>query len=177
MTTRWQIKSPDVAQTTVTVAQIVADNIARARKLRGLTQEELAARLRELTGAQWPRTAVSMAEGAWLAAPWERVRKFDVNQLVALSLALDMPAAWFLLPPDHRPDGGEVADEDAWIRCGAKPDDDLPALSSRQLTEIAISVSATTDSPDGDPLHERVRKHAPDYVVLTAVEGAINTTR
>lgn len=177
MTQRWQTTQPRPEQMTVSVSQVVAANVTKARKIRGLTQEELAVKLRALTGGQWPRSAVSMAEGSWLSAPWERVRKFDVNQLIALSLALEMPVSWFLLPPDQRPDGGLVDDGDPWIKCGAGTETDLPALTNRQLTEIAISVSMEAGRPDGDLLHQRVQQHAPEYIVLTAVEGAINLNK
>lgn len=82
---------------TVTANQLVAYNLRRARELRRLTQQQLAERLGELTDGQWTKTSVSAAETSWTHG---ETRLFDATLLLALSRALELPLAWFLMPPD-----------------------------------------------------------------------------
>lgn len=82
----------------VSVRQVVALNLRRARRGRGLTQTELGEQLSELTGTPWSRATVSAAESGGEGTNG-RVRHFDVDELVAFSVALRLPVAWFLLPP------------------------------------------------------------------------------
>ena len=176
---RWTLRDADDFGAPVSVSQVVARNVTAARELRGLTQDDLAVRLRTLTGSQWPRTAISMFESSW-RNPKDRLRKFDVNQLVALSVALEVPLAWFFMPPSAYPDETGVARNDAWIRC-APPDADVPALTAAQLCEIAVSVTADTGSEtnaeEEDPLHEKVRRIDRKYTFMTTAESLINQPR
>ena len=66
---RWILKDADDFGAPVSVSQVVAHNVTAARELRGLTQDDLAVRLRTLTGSQWPRTAISMFESSWRETP------------------------------------------------------------------------------------------------------------
>ncbi len=52
-------------QAAVSFRQVVAYNLARGRRVRGLTQEKLGEGLSELTGTPWSQATVSAAENAW----------------------------------------------------------------------------------------------------------------
>ena len=180
---RWKLR-PSEPSASVLVSQVVARNVHLARRERGMSQEDLAVRLRELTGSKWPRTAVSMFEGSW-DNPKDRIRKFDVNQLVALAVALDMPLTWFFLDP---------TDDDSAssrVRCGMS-DDPLPALDSAQLLEVAASLMASPPSDDHvsserpsvgqDPLVRRLRGSGGRYAAMAMneaflVESGVPTER
>lgn len=98
-----------------TINQLVAYNMTRARRSRGWTQQEVADRLEKYTGRPWSKASISAAERAWQGG---RPRKFDANELVALSVIFETPVAYFLLPmqegnkavvmaqpEDQKPDG------------------------------------------------------------------------
>ncbi len=76
--------------------QVVAYNFRTARKLRGWTQEEAARRLAPYLGQELPKASISCIERSF---DGERRRCFDAQELVAFSLAFDLPVVWFLLPP------------------------------------------------------------------------------
>lgn len=78
-----------------TINQLVAYNMTRARRSRGWTQQEVAERLEKYTGRPWSKASISAAERAWQGG---RPRKFDANELVALSVIFETPVAYFLLP-------------------------------------------------------------------------------
>lgn len=105
-----------------TINQLVAYNMTRARRSRGWTQQEVADRLEKYTGRPWSKASISAAERAWQGG---RPRKFDANELVALSVIFETPVAYFLLPmqegnkavvmaqpEDQKPDGSH------WIGVG-----------------------------------------------------------
>jgi transcriptional regulator with XRE-family HTH domain len=77
--------------------QLVAHNLTRARRLRGLTQVEVAERLARFTGKKWTQVTVSQAE---LSVSGKRVRKFGADELAALARTFDLPMLYFLMPPD-----------------------------------------------------------------------------
>ncbi len=76
--------------------QVVAYNFRAARKLRGWTQEEAGRRLAPYLGQELPKASISGIERSF---DGERRRFFDAQELVAFSLAFDLPVVWFLLPP------------------------------------------------------------------------------
>jgi transcriptional regulator with XRE-family HTH domain len=78
-------------------SQVVAHNLARARRLRGLSQAEVAERLTRFTGAKWGQVAVSQAE---CSVSGQRVRQFTANELVGLARTFDLPLLYFFMPPD-----------------------------------------------------------------------------
>lgn len=105
-----------------TINQLVAYNMTRARRSRGWTQQEVAGRLERYTGRPWSKASISAAERAWQGG---RPRKFDANELVALSVIFETPVSYFLLPmqegnravvmaqpEDQKPDGAH------WIGVG-----------------------------------------------------------
>jgi transcriptional regulator with XRE-family HTH domain len=76
--------------------QVVAYNLARARELRGLTQDEAAELLAPFLGVRWSKASFSQAERSFGG---KVVRKFDADEIVAFARAFDLPVTWFYLPP------------------------------------------------------------------------------
>lgn len=85
------------ARSELNINQIVAYNLRAGRKLRGWTQEALARRLEIVTEAPFSHAMVSALERAW---DGERHREFDAHEIALFAVALDLPMAWFFLPPD-----------------------------------------------------------------------------
>jgi transcriptional regulator with XRE-family HTH domain len=81
--------------------EVVAYNFRAARELRGWTQEETAEALEPLLGQRLPQASISAIERAYEG---DRRREFDAQEILAFSLAFDLPLIWFFLPPpaDHR---------------------------------------------------------------------------
>lgn len=80
----------------VSVNQIIGYNLARLRKAGGMTQDLLGEYLWGMTGIAWSRASISAAERSW---DGNRIRKFDGDELLALSMALQVPVEAFFLPP------------------------------------------------------------------------------
>lgn len=73
--------------------QVVAVDIGQWRRVRGLPRTDLADILTALTGAVWTADHVERAETS--APP----RRFDADEMLAFSRALDVPLPALLLPP------------------------------------------------------------------------------
>lgn len=80
----------------ITANQLIAYNLMRARKLRGLSQEQAAERLEPFLGTRWSKATVSAAERSYET---DRVRQFTADDLLAFSRAFDLQMAWFFFPP------------------------------------------------------------------------------
>ncbi|MFF4166909.1 hypothetical protein [Streptomyces sp. NPDC001741] len=78
--------------------EIVSYNLMRARRRHGWTQQDVATLLERYTGRPWSNASVSAAERAWQGG---RPRRFDANELVALTKIFDEPLTYFFLPPDE----------------------------------------------------------------------------
>ena len=96
---------------TMTPNQIVAYNVARARALRGWTQEQAADELAPYLGARLSGPSFSALErSAWTPT---RIKQFSADDLLALSRGFDLPIGYFFTPPApdfdaglHAPDAG-----------------------------------------------------------------------
>jgi hypothetical protein len=123
--------------TGVSVLQVVAYNLRRAREYRQLTQAALGAELEEVTGNKWSAVTVGHAESGWGEKP-ARIRRFDANEIVAFSLVLKVPIPWFFLPPPVQtvglPPSGR---DDPWITV-READFDL-AMSTNTLAALAVA--------------------------------------
>jgi len=97
---------------TYTPNQIVAYNVARARALRGWTQEQAAHELAPYLGTRWSNATFSAVERSIAGT---RVKQFSTDELVALARGFDLPIGWFLLPPPPDQDAG-LATADAKVR-------------------------------------------------------------
>jgi len=95
----------------MTPNQIVAWNVAKARGLRGWTQEQAAEELAPYLGAKLSGASFSALErSAWKV---DRIKQFTADELLALSRAFDLPIGFFFTPPPpsedaalHAPDAG-----------------------------------------------------------------------
>lgn len=80
----------------MTPNQLVAYNLRRARKLRGLTQEAAAEALEPHLGQRWSKALFSNAERS---VDGQRIRPFTADEVVAFARAFDLPVLWFLEEP------------------------------------------------------------------------------
>lgn len=95
----------------MTANQVVAYNLARARKMAGLSQDQARDRLALYLGTRWSRNVYSAAERSY---DGKRVRQFTADDLVAMSLAFSVPVVYFLLPPKPQ----DRPEEKAALRVG-----------------------------------------------------------
>ncbi|MCY3650951.1 MAG: helix-turn-helix transcriptional regulator [Acidimicrobiaceae bacterium] len=76
--------------------RVVSYNLRLAREMQGLTQEQFATRLEAITGHRPTQASISALERSWEGG---RRREFDAQELVEFAVALNVPIAWFFLPP------------------------------------------------------------------------------
>jgi hypothetical protein len=88
----------------LTANRLVGYNMSRVRKALGWSQEEATARLEPYLGKRWSKNVYSAAERSYDGG---RIRNFDADELLAMSLAFGVPVAYFFLPPrpEDRPAG------------------------------------------------------------------------
>src|SRR5687768_4763586 len=97
----------------MTANQIVAYNVAKARALRGWTQEQAAEALAPYLGARLSGPSFSSLErSAWKV---DRIKQFSADDLLALSRAFDLPIGYFFTPPPPDADAG-LAVPDAGLK-------------------------------------------------------------
>jgi transcriptional regulator with XRE-family HTH domain len=120
------------------VNAVVSYNLKAIRERRGMTQQQVADRLAQLTGHLLPQASISAMERGF---DGERRRRFDAHELYLLAVVFDVPIAYFFTPP---PDtgAGELADTrrpiaELW-RSLLGTDDQLGPLDDR-LAEINIT--------------------------------------
>lgn len=111
--------------------QIVAFNIAKARLLRGWTQDEAGEHLAPYLGmrlspASWSAIERSVDGG--------RIREFSADELVAFARGFQLPIGWFLTPPAID-DGIGVAVPDA--RAGG--------LNPHELIDLVLGTPDTLE--------------------------------
>lgn len=83
----------------LTVHQVVAHNVFRARTLRGWTQQQAAEAISTTLGKPLTAAGVSAIEKTFSS---RRQRVIDVVELVAFARAFGLPISWFFLPPEGR---------------------------------------------------------------------------
>src|SRR5688572_7523973 len=83
----------------------VAWNLARARALRGWTQEQACEQLEPYLGERWSKATYSAAERS---VDGQRVRQFTADDLYAFSRAFELPMTLFLTPPRWDADIGHA---------------------------------------------------------------------
>lgn len=88
----------------MTPNQIVAHNVARARELRGWTQEQAAEALAPYLGAKLSGPSFSNLERS--AVKVDRIRQFSADDLLALSRGFDLPIGFFFTPLPPAMDAG-----------------------------------------------------------------------
>ena len=80
----------------LTPNQVVAYNLARARAMRGWTQDQAAEALAPYLGTRWSKASLSQAERS---VGGRFVRNFNADEIVAFARAFELPVTWFFLPP------------------------------------------------------------------------------
>jgi transcriptional regulator with XRE-family HTH domain len=119
------------------VNAVVSYNVKAIRERRGMTQQQVAERLAQLTGHQLPQASISAMERGF---DGERRRRFDAHELYLLSVVFNVPIAYFFIPPPGT-GMGALADThrpiaELW-RSLLGTDDQLDAVDAR-LAEIKI---------------------------------------
>lgn len=76
--------------------QIVAYRVARARLLRGWTQDQASAELEPFLGTKLSTASFSAIERSFAGG---RVRQFSADEILALSRGFNLPIGWFFTPP------------------------------------------------------------------------------
>jgi transcriptional regulator with XRE-family HTH domain len=127
------------------VNAVVSYNVKAIRERRGMTQQQVAERLAQLTGHQLPQASISAMERGF---DGERRRRFDAHELYLLSVVFDVPIAYFFIPPPGT-GMGELADTrrpiaELW-RSLLGTDDQLDAVDAR-LAEIKIDNPEEADA-------------------------------
>ena len=89
-------KPPKPAPPAWTPNQIVAHNIAKARQLRGWTQDQAAEACAPYLGARLSPASWSALERS---VDGGRIREITADELVAFARAFDLPIGFFLTPP------------------------------------------------------------------------------
>jgi transcriptional regulator with XRE-family HTH domain len=130
----------------LTANQVVAYNLARIRKALGLTQQQAADLLADHVGARWSKTVYSAAERSYDGT---RIRQFTADDLVAFSIAFQVPVIYFLLPPreDDREDAEGVADGEAGRLPWRHLFDVMAGGRNRSAIQLRLEELPTEDQP------------------------------
>lgn len=96
------MEADEKVEAVYTVNQIVAYNLAAARKSKGWTQTEAASQLAPFLGITWSKATLSAAERSF-SNP-ERIRQFTADDIIAFASAFELPIQYFFIPPAPRED-------------------------------------------------------------------------
>ncbi|MDQ0795609.1 helix-turn-helix domain-containing protein [Streptomyces sp. B1I3] len=184
----------------LTVNQVVAHNLTKARRARGWTQDETAERLQRAAGKKWTAATLSAAERSLKTG---RSRMFDANEVMCFARVFSEPVAYFFMPievPVHteiiyRLGRGEDAEyqKDAYIEADELLEAAVPLRYSSEMISsvnrilkqskgVVWSPSARVEWLDGGEDYEewldaeRRREH-PDELDEEAMETLRNFAR
>src|SRR5437899_649034 len=127
----------------MTPNQIVAYNVARARALRGWTQEHAADALAPYLGARLSVASFSALERS--ATSVNRIKVFSADELLALSRGFDLPIGYFFTPLPPAVDAGLYAPDAPFN--GLDPTDLLNAMHGTPETRDDVSTMGPTLNP------------------------------
>ncbi len=96
MVRKRQQESRAVARPRWNASQLVAFNLARARRKAEMTQQEAAEAISQYMESEWTQATVATAESSVTGA---RIRQFSPSELLAFCFAFDVPIGWFFMPP------------------------------------------------------------------------------
>jgi hypothetical protein len=85
--------------------------VARARAMRGWTQEQASAAIAPYLGTRLSNASFSSIERS---IGGTRVKQFSADELVAFSRGFDLPIGWFFLPPPPEQDAGLHTPDATW---------------------------------------------------------------
>lgn len=144
----------------LTPNQLVAYNLARARNLRGWTQQEASQKLEQWLGARWSKASWSAAERS---VDGLRRREFTTDEIVAFSQTFGLPIAWWFLPPGpDRPDLGGPEQQGTIVGAQIGYDGGQEAFESR-LAELLTWLGIPGTQP------ERIMNNIVDQIVDRSV--------
>jgi hypothetical protein len=157
----------------MTPNQVVAYNVAKARALRGWTQEQAAEALEPYLGTRLSVASFSALERtAWRL---DRLKEFDADELLALSRAFDLPIGFFFTPPTPDLDVGLHA-ADAGVN-GLDPIVLLDAVLGRPENlpswEQELLAYAASEAPTPRTKRIKVNSQPTDLVERLAPLGAL----
>lgn len=110
--------------------QVVAYNVARARLLRGWTQEQAAEALEPFLGQRLSSASFSALERS---VDGGRIREFSADEIFALARGFKLPIGWFFTPPSAIEDIGIAAPD---VKKGW-------ALDPRELLDAVLGTDET----------------------------------
>ena len=111
--------------------QVVAHNIARARLLRGWTQEQAATEVAPYLGTKLSTASFSAIERS---VDGGRIRQFDADEIFAFARGFGLPIGWFVTPPPPADDIGV-----------ATPDSGPDGLDAHELLDAILGTPATLE--------------------------------
>src|SRR4051812_33998970 len=129
--------------TRLTPNQIVAWNLAQARRMRGWTQQEAAEHLEPYLGERWSKATYSAAERS---VDGQRIRQFTADDLHAFARAFELPTSLFLTPPPWSGEeighatGGETSTRAEYLDLIF----DMPEAARRRVLDEVVEMSAST---------------------------------
>jgi hypothetical protein len=149
----------------LSACEIIAWNLKRARRSHGWTQDEAAKQLEPYLGYRLTRAAFSQAERCMFG----KLRRFDADEIVAFSRALDVPIASLFVPPPQPFLGKQVMVNGKSGNPKARITS--PPLSRQQMLLLA---QRSRDAPN-----KPVRRGRPAYTppALEQVEAAAERAR
>jgi transcriptional regulator with XRE-family HTH domain len=118
----------------VTSAELVGRRVKEARQSLRMPQKELGGLLKVYLGKEWAPQAVSAAEHG--------KRRFEADELLALSAVLHQPVAWFLTPDSGEQiqmPGGEVVERKDLLGRAAAPNSVRANLAISEQVEEALT--------------------------------------
>ena len=125
----------------LTANQVVAYNLAAARRWRQWTQDQAAEALEPYLGTRWSKANYSAAERSIAG---NRIRQFSADEIMAFAQAFEVPVSWFFLPPPPFAAASGAAVPVAMERPGAK----LPP------TPLATMIDLVFGDAHGDGMME-----------------------
>jgi hypothetical protein len=137
-------RPPDV----LSINQVVAYNLMRARRRQGWTQDETAVHLTRVTGRRWTNATLSAAERSWLTG---RTREFNANELVAFAKVFNQPVSYFLLPPDG-------AERQFTLGPVGQQEGEQTFVSALDILSAALPMQVTPEVLSGAKPHLEARK-------------------
>jgi transcriptional regulator with XRE-family HTH domain len=156
-------RAGDLPERVVTINMLVAHNMRFFRKIAGMTQEELGAKL-----GRWSKVAVSAAERSW---DGKSIRKFDADVVADIAAAINVPIAALFLPPDD--DGSTCSYR---VRTPAPDSDELTMKEWFQYVVSEPSFEPGT-TPVLDAYTHRFVRAAGRYLNSGAEEELANRVR
>jgi transcriptional regulator with XRE-family HTH domain len=126
----------------MSINQVVAFNLMRARRRKGWTQDEAAERLTEAMNRKWTNATLSAAERSWQSG---RTREFNADELAAFAYVFGVPLVEFFAPPDDGDgDAVYIASPDRTGSAAARFNrDELAAITEPSSADCPIEALAT----------------------------------